>query len=307
MKQKIYVAGCSGMIGSALAVELKRAGYDDLLLPTRKELDLMNPYMVDQFIREHRPDCVIFAAGKTGGLYSNQASGADYIYENLQMQNNIIYSSFINEVKKFIFISCSSVYPKFAVQPYEENCIMSGMLEPTNEMFGIAKIAGMKMCQAYNMQYGTEYLSVIPTNTYGPNQNYDEFHSQVIPAMIARFHYAKENGLRQVILGGTGTARRDFLFSHDLAKAIIHLWNSDFEGDFINVGTGNEIQICELAKLVQEIIGYKGTVVFDNKRGDGVLSKSLDLTNILQLGWKYETSIEKGIEHTYKAYLASIG
>lgn len=300
----IYVAGHDGMVGSALLRKLTNAGFSNIITRSRAELDLTKASAVAEFFSVEKPEYVFFAAGKTGGIYANNTYRADFIYENTVMQCNVIHQSFLQEVRKLLFYACSCIYPKEAAQPMSEEVLLTGRLEPTNEPFAIAKISGMKMCESYNRQYGTDFMTVIPTNLYGPNQSYDPMNALVIPSLIQKFHQAKVNQKSQVEIWGSGCQSRDFLFVDDLAEASIYLME-DFEGNMVlNVGMGSEYSIAEAAELIKREVGFQGKIVFDSSRPDGVARKLQDISKLTALGWQSKISIENGLKRTYQDYLA---
>lgn len=301
-KSRIYVAGHRGMVGSAIWRELERQGYASLLGRSSKELDLRDQISVHRFFEEQRPEYVFLAAAKVGGIVSNDILRADFIYENIMIQSNVIKAAHDHGVKKLLFLGSSCIYPKFAPQPISESSLLEGALEATNEPYAIAKIAGIKMCQAFHKQYGDNFISAMPTNLYGYRDNYDPKHSHVLPAMIRRFHEAKMVGKPVVEIWGTGTPRREFLFADDLAEACIHLMHHYNEPDIVNIGTGVDISIQELAQLVAEIVGYTGTIKNDLTKPDGTPRKLLDVSKIHQLGWKHKTSFRDGIEKAYEDF-----
>ncbi len=301
--QKIYVAGHQGLIGSALMRRLKAKGYGNLITATYSELNLKDSHQVRSFFEATKPDYVLLAAGKTGGLYATNTYRADFIYENLMIESNIIHMAFLTEVKKLIFFSCSSIYPKMAPQPMKEEAILSGYLEPTNEEFAVAKIAGMKMCEAYNKQYGTNFLSVIPTNVYGINQKYEPLNSPVIPSLIRKFHRAKVTQENSVVILGTGRPARDFLFADDCADACLFLLENNVSNEPINIGTGRDHTIRELAEIMRKVVGYQGTITYDTTQPDGTITKLQDIDKISRLGWKPKVELEEGIRLTYRDYL----
>jgi len=303
LNDKIYVAGHTGLIGSAILRRLKAEGFSNIITREHSELDLMNQEQVQRFFAKEKPDYVFFTAGKVGGVYANNTYRAEFIYENLMMQNNVIHQAYLHETKKLIFFSCSSVYPKMCLQPMKEDYLLTGSLEPTNEPFGIAKIAGMKMCESYNRQYGTDFISVIPTNVYGINQNYVPMNSQVVPAMIRNFHEAKIKNSPEVVIWGTGRPSRDFIFSDDLADAAIFLIKNYSENEPVNIGTGKDYTIQELASTIQEIVGHKGKIVYDISRPEGVIMKLQNISKLSELGWKYTVKLRDGIRLTYKDFL----
>ncbi len=304
LNSKIFVAGHSGMVGSAVVRRLKELGYNNLILKSRKELDLTNQFQVSQFFHFEKPDYVFLCAAKVGGIKANSDFKADFIYQNLMIQSNVINSSNNSGVKKLLFLGSSCIYPKLSEQPIKEEYLLSGHLEPTNDSYAIAKISGIKMCQSYNQQYGTNYICLMPTNLYGPNDNYDLNNSHVLPAMIRKFHEAKLENKDKVEIWGTGTPMREFLYVDDLADACIFLMNNYNSSEIINVGTGLDITIKELALTIKEVIGYKGDIYFNTEMPDGTPRKLLDVSKLSNLGWKYKTSLREGIEKTYKDYVS---
>ena len=313
MNSPVYVAGHQGLVGSALIAGLKSRGEQDLILRTRKELDLLEQAQVRNFFAEQQPASVFLAAAKVGGIHANNAYPAEFIYENLTIQNNIIDAAYRNDVDRLLFLGSSCIYPKFAPQPMQEEHLLTGALEPTNEPYAIAKIAGIKMCQSYNRQYGTRYLALMPTNLYGPGDNFDLENSHVLPALIRRFHDAKEQAAKAVVVWGTGTPRREFLFVDDMAEASLFLMDlpekefsnlvADSVTPLVNIGFGSDVSIRELAELVREIVGYKGLLEFDTSRPDGTPQKLLDVSRMKSLGWQANTTLAKGIEDTYAWFL----
>lgn len=299
---KIYVAGHRGLVGSALIKRLKEIGYSNLLTRTHSELDLQNQSAVEEFFRKEKPDYVFLAAAKVGGIYANNTYPAEFAYSNLQIQNNIVNSSWLNKVKKLCFLGSSCIYPKYAPQPMKEEHLLTGELEPTNQAYALAKIAGIIMCQSYNKQYGTNYISVMPTNLFGPNDNYDSMNSHVLPALIRRFHEAKINKAPVVTIWGTGTPKREFLYSEDLADACIFLMNNYDSGEIVNIGTGIEVSIAELASTIKEVVGYPGDIVYDSTKPDGTPRKLLDCSKIHSLGWKHTTDFKDGIRLAYQDF-----
>lgn len=300
---KIYVAGHNGMVGAALIRQLREQGYGRVLTRTRAELDLLDQAAVTSFFSAERPDYVFLAAGKTGGIYANTTYRADYLYENLQMQSNVIHQSFIHEVQKLIFFACSSIYPRNCPQPLKEEHLLTGPLEPTNEPFAVAKIAGLKMCESYNRQYGTDFITVLPTNVYGPGQRYELMNSPVIPSMILKFHAAKCRGDAVVSLWGSGRPARDFLYADDLADASIFVMDN-YEGNvLLNVGTGVSRTIAEVAEIIRREVGFEGRIEYDASLPDGMATKIQDVSVINDLGWKYQIGLEKGIRRTYRDFL----
>lgn len=300
---KIYVAGHRGMVGSAIIRKLQKEGYTNIITKTSSELDLRNQSAVENFFKEHQPEYVFLAAAKVGGILANNTYRAEFIYDNLMIQNNIIHCAYKYKVKKLLFLGSSCIYPKLAPQPMKEEYLLSGYLEPTNEPYAIAKIAGIKMCEAYRDQYGCNFISAMPTNLYGPNDNYDLNNSHVLPALIRKFHEAKIQQLPNVIVWGTGKPRRELMHVDDLADACLFLMNNYDQKQFVNVGTGKDISIAELAELVKKVVGYKGEIVFDTTKPDGMPRKLLDLSLIHSLGWKHKIELEEGIAHTYDDFL----
>ena len=303
---KIYVAGHRGMVGSAIVRRLTKDGYTNLILRTRQELDLLDQQAVQQFFEQERPEYVFLAAAKVGGILANNTYRAQFIYENLQIQNNIIHSAYRYGVKKLLFLGSSCIYPKMAPQPIKEEYLLTGPLEPTNEPYAIAKIAGIKMCEAYNAQYGTNFISTMPTNLYGPHDNFDLQTSHVLPALIRKFHEAKVNHRTYVEIWGTGTPRREFLHVDDLADACVFLMQHYNDSQFLNVGVGEDISIKELALLIQDIVGYQGELRFDTSKPDGTPRKLLDVSRLHALGWKARIPLREGIRQTYQWFLEHI-
>lgn len=297
---KIYVAGHTGMVGVALVNKLQALGFAKIVTRSRAQLDLMDQAAVAAFFEREKPAYVFMAAGKTGGIYANITYRADFIYENIVMQSNVIHQSFLHEVTKLMFYACSSIYPKQCSQPMHEDYVLSGPLEPTNEPFAVAKIAGLKICEAYNRQYGTDFITLIPTNIYGPGQRYDPVNSPVIPALIQKFHEAKLAGQSVVTLWGTGRPKRDFMHVADLAEASIYLMQN-YEGNvLINVGTGKGCMIAQLAEIIKRAVGFDGQIAYDDSRPDGVATKLLDVSRINDLGWRHQIDIEAGIRRMYQ-------
>ncbi len=300
---KIYVAGHRGMVGSAIFRKLEKEGYSNLLTRTSAELDLRDQKEVSDFFLKEKPDYVFLAAAKVGGIIANNTFRADFLYENLSIQNNVIHQSYVNGVKKLMFLGSSCIYPKYAPQPLKEEYLLTGLLETTNEPYAIAKIAGIKMCEAYRSQYGCNFISVMPTNLYGFNDNYHPQHSHVLPALIRKFHEAKQNSANHVTILGTGSPRREFLFSNDLANACYYLMQNYDEQGMINVGTGEDITIKDLAGLIQKIIGFEGELVFDTSMPDGTPRKLLDVSKLHGKGWRHEVSLEEGIRMVYDDFI----
>lgn len=300
---KIYIAGHKGMVGSAIFRKLIEKGYENIITRSSKELDLRDQKAVTDFFATEKPNYVFLAAAKVGGIIANNTYRADFIYENLAIQNNIIHNSYLTGVKKLLFLGSSCIYPKMAPQPIHEDYLLTGLLEETNEPYAIAKIAGIKMCDAYRAQYGCNYISVMPTNLYGYNDNYHPQNSHVLPAMIRRFHEAKLNNLGTVVIWGTGTPRREFLFADDLAEACYYLINNYNEPAPINAGTGEDISIAELADLVKNIIGFEGNITYDHTKPDGAPRKLMDVSKLHAAGWKHSINIEEGIKLAYADFL----
>jgi GDP-L-fucose synthase len=310
LNKKIYLAGHTGMVGSAITIELKNRGYKNLLLKNYPDLDLIRQAEVEKFFEAEKPEVVIVAAAKVGGILANNTYRAEFIYDNMMIEANLIHNSYKAGVEKLIFLGSSCIYPKLAPQPLKEEYLLSDYLEFTNEPYAIAKIAGIKLCENYYRQYGSNFYSVMPTNMYGPNDNFDLNTSHVLPAFIRKFHEAKEKNQSEVIIWGTGKPLREFLFVEDLADAILFLMEKVDAKDIyengishLNIGTGKDLTILELAKLVAEIIGFKGKIVHDSSKPDGTPRKLLDVSRINSLGWKYKTELRSGIEKTYRWYL----
>jgi GDP-L-fucose synthase len=303
-KSKIYIAGHRGMVGSAIHRKLTKEGYTNIVTRTSAELDLRDQQQVTDFFATEKPEYVFLAAAKVGGIVANNTYRAEFLYENLQIQNNIIHQSYLNGVTKLMFLGSSCIYPKMAPQPLKEEYLLTGLLEQTNEPYAIAKIAGIKMCDAYRAQYGCNYISVMPTNLYGYNDNYHPQNSHVLPAMIRRFHEAKVNGTPDVTIWGTGSPMREFLFADDLAEACFYLMlNYDEEG-LVNIGTGEDITIKDLAYLVKKVIGYEGGINFDTTKPDGTPRKLMDVSKLHSKGWKHTVELEDGIKMAYQDFLS---
>ncbi|MBS1646637.1 MAG: GDP-L-fucose synthase [Bacteroidetes bacterium] len=299
LHSKIYIAGHRGMVGSALMRNLQEKGFSNLLYRTSTELDLRNQQAVHAFFAEEKPEYVFLAAAKVGGIYANNTYRADFIYENLTLQNNVIHAAYLHQVKKLMFLGSSCIYPKLAPQPLKEEYLLTGPLEYTNEPYAIAKIAGIKMCESYHKQYGCNFISVMPTNLYGKNDNYDLNNSHVLPALLRKFHDAKENQQATVTVWGTGTPRREFMYADDMADACIYLMRN-YEGEqFVNVGVGTDVSINELAQLIKKMVGYQGEIVFDHTKPDGTPRKLMDVSYLHSLGWKHKTNLEQGIAEVY--------
>lgn len=310
--KKIFLAGHTGMVGSAILRELKKEGYSKIVTKPQSELDLIIQRDVENFFSAEKPEVVIISAAKVGGILANNQYRAEFIYDNLMIETNVIHAAFRNGCEKLIFLGSSCIYPKLAPQPLKEEYLLSGYLEFTNEPYAIAKIAGIKLCESYYRQYGSNFFSVMPTNLYGPNDNFDPQTSHVLPALIRKFHEGKENNTDKVILWGTGKPLREFLFVDDLAEAIVFLMEKTDASDLydngishLNIGTGADVSIFELAKIISDITGYKGMIGYDTSKPDGTPRKLLDVSRINSLGWKYKTELKDGIIQTYDWYLSN--
>ena len=302
-KAKIYVAGHKGMVGSAIVRELNRQGYDNIITRTHQELDLTRQEPVEAFFCKEKPDYVFHPAGKVGGIIANAEAPADFMYENMMMEMNVIHAAWKTGVKKLEFLGSSCIYPKLAPQPMPESCLLTSKLEETNEAYALAKISGLKYCAYLNRQYGTDFISVMPTNLYGPNDNYHPEHSHVLPALIRRFHEAKESDEKTVVCWGDGTPLREFLYVDDLASLCVFLMNNYSGNETVNGGTGKEITIKELTEIVAEVVGFKGEILWDTTKPNGTPRKLLDISKATGLGWTYKTEIEDGIRFSYEDYL----
>lgn len=310
---KIYIAGHGWLVGSAIKRKLESLGYTNIVYRTKEELDLLNQNQVQDFFETTKPEFVFLAAAKVGGILANRDYPADFIYENLQIQNNIIHQSYLSGVKKILFLGSSCIYPKLAPQPMKEEYLLTGPLESSNEPYAIAKIAGIKMCQSYNRQYGTNYIACMPTNLYGPNDNFDLTSSHVLPAMIRKFHEAKVNNSDSVILWWDGSPMREFLYIDDMAEACIHIMNTfnptkkqNETGDiFVNIGTGKDVTIKELALTIQKIVWYEWEITWDTSKPNGTPRKLLDVSKLSEMGWKYSVNLEEGITISYEWYLGN--
>ena len=300
---KIYVAGHRGMVGSAIVRALEKQGYTNIITRTHKELDLTRQEQVEKFFAEEKPDYVFLAAAKVGGIMANSEHLADFMYENMILEMNVIHEAWKNNCKKLMFLGSSCIYPRMAPQPMPESCLLTSSLEQTNEAYAPAKISGLKYCEYLNRQYGTDYISVMPTNLYGPNDNYHPKHSHVLPAFIRRFHEAKESGAKEVVCWGTGSPLREFLYVDDLADACVYLMNTYSGNETVNLGTGKELTIKELAELVAKVVGYEGEIKWDASKPDGTPRKLLDVSKLESLGWKYKTELEDGIRLSYEDFL----
>lgn len=302
---KIYVAGHRGMVGSAIVRRLEKEGYGNLVLKTSSQLDLRNQGQVEQFFSEEKPEYVFLAAAKVGGIVANSKHPADFMYDNMILEMNVIHSAFVNQVKKLMFLGSSCIYPRMAPQPMPESCLLTSSLEQTNEAYALAKISGLKYCEYLNRQYGTDYISVMPTNLYGPNDNYHPEHSHVLPALIRRFHEAKTENKPEVVIWGSGAPLREFLYVDDLADACLFLMNHYSGNETVNLGTGKELSIAGLAELVGRAVGYQGKITFDPSKPDGTPRKLLDVSKLTGLGWTYKTELEEGIALAYDDFLHS--
>jgi len=300
---KIFVAGHKGMVGSAIVRNLQLEGFTNIITKTKKELDLSNQFQVNQFFNLERPEYVFLAAAKVGGIKANSDFKADFIYQNLMIQTNIINASHQTGVKKLLFLGSSCIYPKFATQPLKEEYLLSGHLESSNDAYAIAKIAGIKMCQSFNQQYGTNFISVMPTNLYGQGDNYHLENSHVMPALIRKFHEAKSRGDVEVHIWGSGKPMREFLYVDDLSEACLFLMSNYNDSEIVNIGTGEDISIKNLALIIKEVIGFSGQIIYDPSKPDGTPRKLLDVSKIHDLGWSHKTSLKEGIELTYKHFL----
>ena len=317
---KIYVAGHRGLVGNAIVRNLQAKGLTNIIARTHAELDLTNQQAVADFFANEKPDYVFLAAAKVGGIHANNTYPAEFIFENLAIQNNIIHSAYKNDVKRLMFLGSSCIYPKQAPQPMPENCLLTGPLESTNRPYALAKIAGIEMCWSYNRQYGTQYLAVMPTNLYGPGDNYHPENSHVIPALIRKFHEAKINDAPEVVVWGTGTPKREFLYNEDMADACVYLMNLPdaqyqsllgndefatvrFEPPLVNIGYGSDITIKELAEIVGKVVGYTGCIVFDTTKPDGTMRKLMDVTHLQSMGWKANVDLKNGLVQAYDDFL----
>lgn len=300
LNDNIYIAGHRGMVGSAILRKLKAEGYTNFILKTSSELDLRDQHAVAEFFLKEKPDYVFLAAAKVGGIIANNTYRADFIYENLMIQNNVIHQAYVSKVKKLMFLGSSCIYPKLAPQPLKEDYLLTGLLEPTNEPYAIAKIAGIKMCDGYRDQYGCNFISVMPTNLYGPNDNYDLKNSHVLPAMLRKFIMAKRNGDTSVTIWGTGSPKREFLHADDLAEACLFLMENYNDSGLVNIGIGDDISILELAHLVKKTVGFEGDILMDTTKPDGTPRKLMDVSKLSGLGWKAKITLEEGIKKVYE-------
>jgi len=311
LKDKIYIAGHRGLVGSAIVRQLKNRGFTNLLMRTHKELDLTNQAQVQTFFKQEKPDYVILAAGKVGGIHANNTYPADFIYKNIMIEANVVNSAYENKVKRLLFLGSTCIYPKAVEQPMREDALLTGVLEPTNEPYALAKIAGIKLCESYNRQHGTDFRSVMPTNLYGINDNFHPENSHVIPALMRRFHEAKVNNDAEVVIWGTGKAMREFLYVDDMAEAslfVLELDEKTYQANtkpmlsHINVGTGKDVTIREMAETMKEVVGFKGGLSFDTTKPDGAPRKLIDVSRLSNMGWKYNIDLEDGLKKTYNWY-----
>jgi len=311
LKDKIYIAGHRGLVGSAIVRQLESRGFTNLLMRTHKELDLTNQAQVQSFFKQEKPDYVILAAGKVGGIHANNTYPADFIYQNIMIEANVINSAYENKVKRVLFLGSTCIYPKAVEQPMREDALLTGILEPTNEPYALAKITGIKLCESCNRQYGTDFRSVMPTNLYGINDNFHPENSHVIPALMRRFHEAKVNNNTEVVVWGTGKAMREFLYVDDMAQASLFVLELDKETykantqpmlSHINVGTGKDVTIREMAETMKEVVGFKGSLTFDTTKPDGAPRKLIDIIRLKRMGWEYSVDLKEGLDKTYEWY-----
>ncbi len=300
---KIFVAGHKGMVGSAIVARLQQAGYTQVLTRDRTQVDLTRQDQVHQFLADEKPDYLFIAAAKVGGIHANNTYRADFLYQNLMIEANLIHGAHLAGVQRLMFLGSSCIYPKLAPQPLREVCLLTGELEPTNEPYAIAKIAGIKLCEAYNDQFGRQYVSVMPTNLYGPNDNYDLNNSHVLPALIRKAHEAKQRGDAQLVVWGSGTPLREFLFATELADACVYLMEQGYDGSLVNIGTGSDISIRDLALLVKEVVGFQGELVFDASKPDGTPRKLMDVSKLRGLGWEAKLPLREGIALAYADFI----
>lgn len=305
-KSKIYIAGHNGMVGSAIIRSLEKEGFNNFVYRTSKELDLRNQAQVESFFEKEKPEYVFLAAAKVGGIHANNTYPAEFIYDNLMIETNIIHSSYKNNVKKLLFLGSSCIYPKFAEQPIKEEYLLTGKLEETNEAYAIAKIAGIELCKFYRRQYGCDFISAMPTNLYGINDNFNLETSHVMPALIRKFHEAKMNEDKEVVMWGTGKPRREFMYVDDLADSLVFLMKNYSDEIHINLGTGEDIEIGELSKIIKEVVGYKGEIVNDLTKPDGTPRKLLDVTRLYSTGFKHKVELKEGIKKVYEWFLEKI-
>ena len=303
LSSKIYIAGHRGMVGSAIVRNLESKGYTNLITKTSKELDLRNQAEVNSFFSNERPEFVFLAAAKVGGILANSKYKADFLYDNLMIESNIIHAAYLNKVQKLLFLGSSCIYPKMAQQPLKEEYLLTGELEPTNEPYALAKIAGIKLCDSYRDQYGCNFISAMPTNLYGPNDNYDLINSHVLPALLRKFHTAKKENRKEVEIWGTGSPKREFLHVNDLAEACFFLMENYNEANLVNIGCGEDISIKDLALTIKNIVGFEGELIFDTSKPDGTPRKLLDMSKMHSLGWKHKISLTEGIKSVYTEVL----
>ena len=301
---KIYVTGHRGMVGSALIRRLEKSGYNNIITRTRQQLDLLNQSEVQQFLATEKPDFIFIAAAKVGGIQANNTYRADFIYQNLMIETNLIHGAHLADIQRLLFLGSSCIYPRNCPQPIKEEYLLTGSLESTNEPYAIAKIAGIKLCEAYNQQYNRQYISVMPTNLYGPNDNYDLNNSHVLPALLRKAHEAKGRGDKELVVWGSGKPKREFLYVHDLADACVFLMEKNYLGSFLNIGTGKDITIKELAETIMEVVEFKGDIVFDTDKPDGTMRKVLDVSSLETLGWEATTDLKLGLVKIYKDFLS---
>jgi len=314
LNDKIYIAGHRGLVGSAIVRQLEERGFTNLLMRTHKELDLTNQAQVQDFFKKEQPDYVILAAAKVGGIHANNTYPADFIYQNMMIEANVINSAYENKVKRLLFLGSTCIYPKAVEQPMREDALLTDVLEPTNEPYALAKIAGIKLCESYNRQHGTDFRSVMPTNLYGINDNFHPENSHVIPALIRRFHEAKVDNDAEVVVWGTGNAMREFLYVDDMAQASLFVLELDEETyqantkptlSHINIGTGKDVTIREMAEIMKEVVGYRGKLIFDTTKPDGAPRKLIDVSRLSNIGWNYSVNLKDGLSKTYKWYLTN--
>jgi GDP-L-fucose synthase len=312
LTDRIYIAGHNGLVGSAIVRQLKERGFLNLIMRSHKELDLIDQNQVQVFFKKEKPDYVILAAAKVGGIHANNSYPADFIYKNIMIESNVINSAYENKVRRLLFLGSTCIYPKAAEQPMQEDALLTNILEPTNEPYAIAKIAGIKLCESYNRQHNTDFRSVMPTNLYGINDNFHPKNSHVIPALIQRFHQAKINNDSELVVWGTGDAMREFLYVDDMAQASLFILELDEQIykantkpmlSHINVGTGKDLTIREMVEIMKKVVGYKGKLVFDNTKPDGAARKLIDISRLSSLGWEYSVDLKEGLEKTYEWYL----
>ena len=304
--RRIFVAGHRGMVGSAFVRYLEQAGAQDIVKAPRSALDLLDQRAVHAFLKQEKPDLVILAAAKVGGIQANNTQRADFIYENLMVEANVIHGAHLADIDRLLFLGSSCIYPRDCPQPIREDYLLSGLLEPTNEPYALAKIAGIKLCDAYNRQYGRHYFSVMPTNLYGPNDNYDLLSSHVLPTLIRKIHEAKVSGASEVVLWGSGQPKREFLYVDDLVEACMHLVSIDYFGEIVNIGTGEDLSITELAGTIMEVVGFAGKLVYDTSKPDGTPRKLLDVSRLRDLGWRAKTSLRQGLVLAYNDFLKTV-